>query len=675
VSRRFPPLLLAVPLLGIARLLPEEGAGLWVRLAAATLVLLLPGRLVARALGRSGASGALAWSCALVAGALAITFAVHGSLDLTLALVLVSGAVALPFTWRPGARQRLDARALGGRTMIALIGVGLGIALWSVEGLVHGDAIFHLGRVRKLDDLGSLSVRAVDEFRDGGLHPGYAFPLWHGWLALVAKLAGVDPTSVVLHESSILAPLALVIAFEAGRAVFRSTWLACGVVLAQVSLIALAPGGGGSYTGLELPGTAARQLLVPAVIALFFLFVREPSWPVAATLGAVGLDLAFVHPTYALFIAIPLAGFALARALIAGVDARQSAGGLAAFGVPVVLAFAWLLPIVRETKSHDPAAAELARGLKQYRTDLVVHSASSYHLAPGVVARTGAIAVAALVLVPIAAVAARRRWSAFVLGGSVIVLALELLPYLFPRFSDLVSLSQSRRAAGFVPFVFALVGGAAVLTRIAGRWLLPVALAAGIVLQHEFPGDFGTKLAHGGPPMVAWIALWGGVAGLVVATVLVRSGTTRFGGGRLERPGAVAALSVALFVLPVAVHGFANWNAEFTSDPSALSPGLVQFLRADVPKRAVVFADLETSYRISAYAPVYVANGPPTHVADTRANHPYARKADLIRFLRTGSLAIPRSYHAGWLVLRPGERVQPGAKLVYRDNRFRVYRL
>ena len=34
--------------------------------------------------------------------------------------------------------------------------------------------------MRKLDDFGALSLRAVDEFKDGGLHPGYAFPLWHG---------------------------------------------------------------------------------------------------------------------------------------------------------------------------------------------------------------------------------------------------------------------------------------------------------------------------------------------------------------------------------------------------------------------------------------------------------------------------------------------------------------
>ena len=341
----------------------------------------------------------------------------------------------------------------------------------------------------------------------------------------------------------------------------------------------------------------------------------------------------------------------------------------------MLLVFAWLLPIVRETRSHTPGPAELAAGLRQYATDLVVHSTSSYHLSAGVVARTGAIAVAALVLVPLAAFAARRRWSAFVLGGTVIVLALELLPFVFPRFSDLVSLSQSRRAAGFVPFAFALVGGAAVLARVAGPVLPPFALAAGIALQVAFPGDFGTKLEHGGPPVATWIAFVGGLVGLVAATVLVRSGTARFGGGRLERPGATAALSVFLFVLPVAVHGFANWDTRFATDPSALTPGLVRFLRNDVPKRAVVYADLETSYRISAYAPVYVANGPPSHVANTRANRPAARRADLNRFLRTHSLAIPRSYHAGWLVLGRGERIRGGATLVYRDNRFRVFRL
>ena len=97
MSLRAPPLLLSLPLLGIARLLPEHGVGSWLRLVAATLVLLLPGRLVARALGRSGPASAFVWSVGLVAAALALTFAVHASLDLVLVLLLVAAVVALPF--------------------------------------------------------------------------------------------------------------------------------------------------------------------------------------------------------------------------------------------------------------------------------------------------------------------------------------------------------------------------------------------------------------------------------------------------------------------------------------------------------------------------------------------------------------------------------------------------
>ena len=678
--RRAPPLLFSVPLLALTWLLPASGFGLWLRLAAASLVLLLPGRLVARALGRRGPAAAFVWSIVLVAGALALTFAVHGSLDLTLALVLAAGAVALPFSWRGGVRRPAHPEVLPGGWVAALAGAGLGAALWGIEGVVQGDGLFHLGRIRKLDDLGSLSLRAVDEFRDGGLHPGYAFPLWHGWLALAAKLARVDPTLVLLHESSILAPLAVVLAFEMGRVVFRSTPLGVATMLVQVTLIALAPGGGGAYTSLDLPGTLARQLLVPAAVTLFFRFVRDGEWPVGLTLAAAGLDLAFVHPTYALFIAIPLVGFGLARLLVARVDGLRSAIGLASFGVPVLLVFAWLAPIVAETRSHNPSSSELGRGLHQYRTDLIVPSHSSYHLDPSVVARTGAIAVAALVLAPLAALAGRRRWSAFVLGGTALVLVPELWWLVFPHFSDLVSLSQSRRAAGFVPFAFALAGGSAVLSRLLGTAVLPVALAAGIVLEHRYPGDFSLHLQRGGgPELVAWIALWGSLAGLAVASVLVWRRRAR-----LERPGPLAALATLLFLLPVAVHGFYHWNADVvTSDRYALTPGLVRFLRHDVPQRAVVFSDLQTSYRISAYAPVYVAAGPPTHVADTKANNPYARAADTRRFLRTAALAIPRKYHAGWLVLRvakptrgPVRAVEArGLRPVYRDGDFVVFRL
>src|SRR5581483_9265621 len=354
-------LVAALALLGIARLLPEHGVGLWLRLAAATAVLLLPGRYVSRALGVRSSAATFATSVGIVAAALAITFAVHSSLTLTLVLVLAAAAAA----WPPS-RRRADGHHVPGRAAVMLAGTGLGIALWSIESVIRGDALFHLGRVRKLDDFGALSLRAVDEFKDGGLHPGYAFPLWHGWLALLARFAGVDPAEVVRHESSLLAPLALVLAYELGRTLFRSAALGLATMLAQVAMIALAPGNGGAYTTLELPGTVARQLLVPAAVTLFVAFARAPGRGTAVALALAGVGLAFVHPTYALFVALPLAGFVVVRILVARRDVRSGASALAAFGVPVALVFVWLAPIVAETRSHNPDKAEKARALTTY---------------------------------------------------------------------------------------------------------------------------------------------------------------------------------------------------------------------------------------------------------------------------------------------------------------------
>src|SRR5439155_13879109 len=192
--------------------------------------------------------------------------------------------------------------------------------------------------------------------------------------------------------------------------------------------------------------------------------------------------------------------------------------------------------------------------VQHYKGQLDVFSGGSYRLAPEVLGRSGAIAVLALVAVPLALLAAKRRWAAFVLGGFLAVLVLMLVPDLFTRFSDAVSISQARRAAGFVPFAFAIAGGAAVLARVLWIGALPVALCAGIAFQLAYPGDFGYALDQGGPALVTWIALFGGAAALVAGIFLPR----RL--GERDRVGALAALTALLAVLPVALHGFTHWD-------------------------------------------------------------------------------------------------------------------
>src|SRR5439155_24423229 len=68
--------------LGVAHLFPEHGLGLYLRLGAATLALLLP-------FAGAGAAETLAWSLGALFVALLATFVAHVSLGLTLILYAV----------------------------------------------------------------------------------------------------------------------------------------------------------------------------------------------------------------------------------------------------------------------------------------------------------------------------------------------------------------------------------------------------------------------------------------------------------------------------------------------------------------------------------------------------------------------------------------------------------
>jgi hypothetical protein len=660
---RWPWELVALSALALTRVFPETGAGLYLRLAAATLCLLVPGALVARALGQQSVSATLAWSLAGLVGASAMMFAVEGPLWWALVLYAGLGAIALPFAvMRP--LRRPSPFAIG----VGVAGVGFGIALWAIAGQLDGDALFHLARVRKLEAFNNLSLDTVDEFVDGGLHPGYAFPLWHVFMGLVAKLGGVDPGAAFLHEPSVLVPMAFVVAYEAGVAIFRTAWAGVAAMLAAVALTGLAPGRAGAYPVLSLPATSSRHLLVPATVATFFVFVRKPGWAAGLTAAAASLALAFVHPTYVIFVAVPLVGYALARLVLARAEFGRGIAGLAFVLLPAAAVLAWLAPIVSDTASHNPSAAERARGLAHYPGQVDVFSTDRFRLAPEMLGRPGAVAIAALVAVPLAALASRRRWSAYVLGGSVALLAILLLPQLFTPFSDAVSLSQARRAAGFVPLAAAFAGGAAVLARLASWWALPAALAAGIVLELVYPGEFTYDLREGGPPIAAWIALAGGAIGLIIAAVLARRGT-------LDDRGPLSAAIAAAFVLPVAVFGFAHWS-EAPYEASPLTKGLVRQLDA-LPTGAVVFSDDSTSYWVVSVAPVYIASARPGHVADTKKNRPYKRRDDANLFGRTGDLSIPERYRADYVLVRRDRwrRLDLPLRPIYRDGRYVLYRL
>jgi hypothetical protein len=638
---------------------------LYVRLAFAVALLLAPGWCLAWALGVRTVSAALGWSLTLLFVVFTLTFLLASSLTTAIALYAIAGLAALlAMVVRRPVSTVLE-RGVPGRGAAAAAGLLLGIILWHVAGTVQGDGLFHLARVQKLLAFDDLTLHRVLEFKDGGLHPGYAFPLWHGFIAAVAKLSGVDATQAFLHAPSFLAPLAIVIAYEAGWALFRRVWAAGAVAGAQAGLVCFAPGHGGAYVLLSQPEPAARHLLVPAAIALALESIRAPSVARYLSTAAVALALVVVHPTYALFLWIPFVGFLVVRALWTREDVRAGLAAYGALAVPTALFVAWLIPVAGKTASVSPSSVEKARALTHYKTYLDIGSPTSYHLAPEVLTRTGPIAIAAVLLFPLACLASRRRWAAFVLGGSLAVLLVCLVPPFFTHFSDAVSLSQSRRVAGFFPFAFAFAGGLGVLSRLLGPILPGVALVAGAVLEVVYPGDFEYQLKNGAPGLIVWIAFVAGAVGLAIG--LVRRGLP------FE---ADAGFAAALFLLPVVAYGLARWTPTPAPPATTFTAGVVHALRTVVPKGAVVYSDQETSYRLAAVAPVYIAVAPPGHVADTKANDPYRRARDARAFVATGDLAIPERYGAQYLLVdRLRMRRTFALPVLYRDPRFVLYRL
>ena len=674
----------AVLFLCLARLMPDGGPGLALRLvAASSLVLIVPGALVVRAVGWPAqlgvaVSAALVWSLALVGAGLALVFALGGSIVVAVLVLGASACVALALPRRPAPEvERCDRLALLGVTAGGIVLAG--VVWWSTAtvggsvGPTAGDALFHLARVRKLVELPSLTLNTVDEFRDGGLHPGYAFPLWHGAVALIAWLAGVDASPAFLFLPAILTPLALIVAYGAGQALF-GTW-AGGVATAaaQAAIVAFSREGVGALQFLAQPGAAARLLLVPALLALVFAFATSGARPLLVSAAVGSLVLTLVHPSYLVYAVLLLASFAAARLLLAR-DDRRSVGrvgvALVAVLVPAGLALAWLAPMIRQAAAFSPSSAETRRALGRYAGDVVV-SGSSFSLSPSFVAWGGAATVVALSLVPLAALAPWRAWTAFVLGGTVVLGAIAIVPLFFTRFADAVSLSQALRIGGFLPLAFALAGAAEIAAGV-GTGAPILALGVGVVAVLAYPH---AATAAG---WAVWLAVGGGLVALLVGAL---------GGRRRLAPPAptqLTALAAVAFLLPLAAAASSHVRREETPDPFALTPGLVRALNQSVGRTDVVLSNVETSYRISADAPVYVAASLPGHVARTSANRPYQRQWDAVRFFYRTDVtdaerwAILRRYGAGWIVV---DRHQRSTRFVrqfrraYSDSRYRLYRV
>src|SRR5262249_16614881 len=156
--------------------------------------------------------------------------------------------------------------------------------------------LFHVGRMRKLEDMGSLSLSAISSYQHGAPHAGYAFPLLHAAFAGTARLAGVDVVSAFIYLQPLCAFLTMLGVYAVARTL--TDWWAAGYLAAAMLAWDLCTLINGLIMQVNQPPVFTFFVLTPAAVVLFVSAMRGSRSAAWSAMAAVAV-IALVHPTYA----------------------------------------------------------------------------------------------------------------------------------------------------------------------------------------------------------------------------------------------------------------------------------------------------------------------------------------------------------------------------------------
>jgi hypothetical protein len=658
---------------GIVMLLPNGTLISQVKLMIATWgTLILPGAVILRLIGwprslLAALPACAAWSLTALAPGFMLMLVIGQGLVVAVSWLLLVIAVGLVLG--RGKPVEMEIRPLP----LLLFGGGVALFslyLWMGSWNNIGDAVEHIARMRKITELDP-PARHLDELGilppDTGLHPGYAFPLWHASGGVIVWLSHLEETFMFRYWPTALVPFVAAAVYRAGREMFGCWPAGVATCVAYLGVFAF-PFGAGFFAQISYPGYIAIFLFWPLVIERTFVFLREGGWEPPLTAAAASFVVTAIHPSYTPFMILLIGAFLVAQTLVRRRDdVRRSTIALGAVTVPFLLFLVWLYPAAKSASATVKGGANHFGSLVDSHGDLV-------NMKAGWVTRGGAVAVAALLFVPLASAATRTRAAAFVASASTVVILTLIVPYFFTPFAHVMSISQGRRFLFYLPFAFALTGGALVLARFR-YYAVAGAFALGLGLYLIWPGEATYVLQHPGPSWLAWFA---GIAGLVVFAV----GATR----RLNlRYGNVWGLAIVVaLVLPTAVTG-AHDMVRFKGAPHEFSTGVLNAVDTYVSSDDVVLALPKVGYRLSDRAPIYLMASTGGHGGNTTVNDQGDRRKAAVDFFDFDTTpaeaqAIVEKWDVQWVLVRKDfpqwswpreylDRFQP----VYEDKRYALY--
>ena len=675
MSSRFEPVaLLAAPAgLLAARLLGIDPLAVWCAFA---VCVMLPGwgamRLlrVERGLGLGGAAVvSTSLGLAIWIAPLAAAFLAGLPLGAPLAVVIGAGVLlCLAALTRPVLFERVRWwEVVAG----ALAAAAFAFVAWRLSTGIISDALFHVGRMRKLSDIGSLSLTDISSYRDGAPHAGYAFPLLHAAFAGTARVAGVDVATAFIYLQPLCAFLAMAGVFAVARSL--TGWRTAGYLAAAMlgwDLVTLI---NGLVMQINQPPVFTFFVLTPAAILLFIAAMRGSRSAAWATMAAVTV-IAFVHPTYAapsLAIAIGIAlGSWRAHLRMPPVALEALAASFVASAA--VAAWIWWVAI---DGGHR-------RAIITHSDEFLHHGARAILMYPWApVFGRGYVLVAIVGLILLA----RYRDMLPTVGAMLAPLVMLLLPGLNTVILAASGMGQFHRFWQVLPWPAVLAAAACVLAGLLG-WKrgLPVALLLAVLMdQLRTDHTFWRQ-----PASVVVVAALFGVA---VALILRPRKIVEAG------PWWVSSLLVAGVMFGPVWHGYERVWDEARAGPhrpersdlqTVLTPDVWHYFRSLHGPPPVVLGEDHRAFELLAYADVYAAALPEARSRAEPKVDTAARLADELKFFDPHTSPAERTQlidrlHADYVLLdthgqakvAPQILSQPGLKVVYRGPRFVILRV
>jgi hypothetical protein len=596
--------------LGAGRALGWDALAVW---GAAGLVLLVPGWCALRAvglestLGRAGAAPvAAALSLAVWTPPLAAAYLLGQSLAVVIAVVLAAAAALLLVVRAPLDLPRAGAVEIAaGAVPVA----AFAYLAWRISTPVVGDGLFHVGLMRRLGEVPSLSFANVSPFLDGPANAGYALPVLHAAFEGVAKLAGVDPVVTFRYLLPLCAALAIVAAYALARAL--TGWRSAGYLAAAMTAWDLCSLINGLVLQINQPPPFALWVLTPGALLLFWLEIRHARRAALATVSAVAV-IAFVHPTYAIPCLAIAAGI-LAGAWRAGLPGLRAPLGTLAGMTAVTGGIAgWIWwEAIRGGHRHP---------VLSHADEFVIRSGKAVVMYPWAPVFGRGYVLLALIAM---AWLVRYRPLLPAVGGMVALLILLLVPGVNTLLIQAVGMGQFHRF--WQPLLWPVVGaaGACALGIALGSWSWAAAIAATVGF-HEVRG-------------IDWAWHWpvSVVVVLAIVVTLVRLRLPirdRLPGG--ASPGAVVLVAGALaaFVANWAPTVWREAKAGPYRGPPAYqtvesTPGAIAFLRDLKGAPPVILAAPDRAFELFGLAGVRTATLPEArtralpHLNESERNH------------------------------------------------------